>query len=155
MDVPGVAMLIAGVGSMAFGVVQTEALGWRSPAVLITLVAGATVLAAFVRWARRVPHPVVDLSLFDDRTYRHLNAAMLAFGAAFSMMFFGFFFFTMQVWHYPLPLAGLAVTPGPLLVVPVAIVSGRLAARIGHRPLLVGQPGLRRGRTLVLPARRP
>jgi MFS family permease len=52
-------------------------------------------------------------------------------------MFFGFFFFTMQVWHYSLPMAGLAVTPGPLLVVPVAVLSGRLAARLGHRPLLV------------------
>ncbi|HEX9921655.1 MAG TPA: MFS transporter, partial [Anaerolineae bacterium] len=35
------------------------------------------------------------------------------------------------------PQAGLAVTPGPLLVVPIAAVAGRIAARGGHRPLLV------------------
>ena len=34
--------------------------------------------------------------------------------------------------------AGLAITPGPLLVVVTAIVSGRIAGRIGHRPFLVG-----------------
>ena len=44
----------------------------------------------------------------------------------------------MGVWHYSPPKAGLAVTPGPLLVMPTAIVTGRLAARMGHRPFLVG-----------------
>jgi MFS family permease len=71
------------------------------------------------------------------RTYRYVNLATLTFGIAFAMMFFGLFFSLMQVWHYSLPKAGLAVTPGPLLVAPVAVLAGRSAARIGHRPLLV------------------
>ena len=54
------------------------------------------------------------------------------------MMFLGFFFFLIGVWHYTLPQAGLAVTPGPLLVMPTAIVTGRLASRLGHRRFLVG-----------------
>jgi EmrB/QacA subfamily drug resistance transporter len=137
LDVPGIALLIAGVGALAFGIVETEALGWRSPVVVGSIAAGAATLLAFIAWARHAAHPAVDLTLFDDRSYRYVNAATLAFGAAFAMMFFGFFFFTMQIWHYTLPLAGLAVTPGPLLVVPVAALSGRLAARVGHRPLLV------------------
>lgn len=42
-----------------------------------------------------------------------------------------------SIWHYSLPLAGLAITPGPPLVIPVATLSGRIASRHGHRPLLV------------------
>jgi MFS family permease len=80
---------------------------------------------------------LVDLSLFQNRTYRFVNLATLAFGTAFSMMFLTFFFM-MDVWHYSLPQAGLAVTPGPLLVMPTAILTGRLATRLGHRPFLVG-----------------
>ena len=53
-----------------------------------------------------------------------MNLATLAFGIAFSIMFFGFFFYMTDVWHYTLPQAGLAITPGPLLVIPVAILSG-------------------------------
>jgi len=53
------------------------------------------------------------------------------------MMFFAFFFYMNSIWHYSLPLAGVAMAPGPLLVVPVAALSGRLASRYGHRPLLV------------------
>jgi len=59
------------------------------------------------------------------------------FSVTFTAMFFGFFFFMTRVWGYALPKAGLAVTPGPLMVIPVAIIAGRRAARIGHRPLLV------------------
>ena len=55
----------------------------------------------------------------------------LVFGIAFSMMFLGFFFFMIGVWHYSLPQAGMAVTPGPLLVMPTAIITGRLATRFG------------------------
>jgi EmrB/QacA subfamily drug resistance transporter len=137
LDGAGLALLIAGVGALAYGIVQADVLGWRSRGVLGALAGGLALLAVFVAWARHRPNPAVDLSLFADRTYRYVNLATLAFGIAFSMVFFAMFFFLMQVWHYTLPQAGLAVSPGPLLVVPVAMVSGRIAARVGHRPLLV------------------
>ncbi len=137
LDGVGITLIITGVGALAYGIVQGDALGWRSGVVHMALVAGPLLLAAFVAWARHVSNPAVDLSLFADRTYRYVNLATLVFGIAFSMMFFAMFFFLMQVWHYTLPQAGLAVSPGPALVVPVAMLSGRLAARFGHRPLLV------------------
>jgi len=137
VDGTGIALLIAGVGALAFGIVQADALGWRSPVVLGFGSTGLALLLVFVAWARRAQHPAVDLSLFAERTYRNVNLATLSFGIAFAMMFFGFFFFLMQTWQYSLPRAGLAVSPGPMLVVPVAMVAGRIAARVGHRPLLV------------------
>ncbi len=53
------------------------------------------------------------------------------------MMFISSFPFLMSVWGYSQGLPGWAVTPGPLMVIPVAIVAGRLAGRIGHRPMLL------------------
>ncbi len=138
LDGVGIALLIASVGALAFGIVEADARGWGSPVVWGALIAGLALLGVFVGWARRTPHPAVDLSLFADPTYRFVNLATLSFGIAFTMMFFAMFFFLMKVWHYSLPQAGLAVSPGPLLVVPVAMVAGRIAARVGHRPLLVG-----------------
>jgi MFS family permease len=52
-------------------------------------------------------------------------------------MFFTFVFFLTLRWHYSLLQAGLAITPGPLMVIPVAIAAGRIADRRGHRGLLV------------------
>lgn len=137
LDGAGIGLLMPSVGAVAFGIVQIESLGWRSPVVLGAVIGGVALLGVFVARARRDEHPAVDLTLFDDTTYRFVNLATFVFGVAFALMFFGYFFFLMQVWHYSLPQAGLAVAPGPLLVVPVAMVAGRWAARIGHRPLLV------------------
>jgi MFS family permease len=53
------------------------------------------------------------------------------------MMFLSSFLFLLGAWGYSQGLTGLAVTPGPLVVIAVAIASGRLVARVGHRAVLV------------------
>lgn len=136
-DLVGMGLLIVGIGALALSIVHAESPGWSRHELLATAGIGLAGLFGFVAWARVATAPLVDLGLFRNATYRYVNLATLSFGTAFSMMFFAFFFYMNSIWHYPLPLAGLAMAPGPLLVVPVAALSGRLASRHGHRPLLV------------------
>jgi len=138
VDGVGMGLLIVGVGALALSIVQSESPHWSRSELLVVAATGTIALIGFVLWARVATAPLVDLRLFKHRTYTFVNLATLAFGTAFSMMFFAFFFYMTEVWHYTLPQAGLAITPGPLLVIPFAILSGRLAARLGHRPFLVG-----------------
>ena len=138
VDLVGITLLIVAVGAIALSIVQWSSPAWTGTERVAAAFTGAIAFAAFVAWARVAKAPLVHLSLFRNKTYSYVNVATFAFGIAFSMMFFAFFFYMRGIWHYSLPLAGLAITPGPLLVMPVAIASGRLAARFGHRPLLVG-----------------
>ena len=138
VDVIGLLLLMFAVGAIALAIVESGESRWPTQQIVLVGMGGLMAVACFVFWARIRPHALIDLSLFQHRTYRFVNAATLVFGTAFSMMFLGFFFFMIGVWHYTLPQAGLAVTPGPLLVMPTAIVTGRLASRLGHRRFLVG-----------------
>lgn len=138
VDVVGMALLMLAVGAITLAIVEFDAPNWGRTELAVMGVTGVMAAAVFVAWARRIQHPLVDLALFEHRTYRYVNLATLSFGTAFSMMFLTFFFYVMNIWHYSLPQAGLAVTPGPLLVMPTAIVAGRLASRLGHRRFLVG-----------------
>jgi EmrB/QacA subfamily drug resistance transporter len=138
IDIVGMALLIVGVGAVALAIVEADSPAWTGVDIALTASTGMLALATFIVWARRVRDPLVDLSLFRHPTYRAANAATLSFGIAFAMMFFGFFFYMGQVWHFNTALAGLAIAPGPLMVIPVAMVTGRLAGRYGHRPFLVG-----------------
>ncbi|MFB9995011.1 hypothetical protein ACFFLM_23975 [Deinococcus oregonensis] len=104
------------VGAVALGLVRSEVLGWTSAVVLGSLIGGLLALLVFVWWARRVTAPAIDLTLFDNVTYRFVNLATLTFGMAFSMMFFSYFLFVSAIWHLPLAVAGIAILPGPLLV---------------------------------------
>jgi EmrB/QacA subfamily drug resistance transporter len=138
VDGVGMLLLIVGVGALALAIVQSGSPHWTRGELLAATATGVIALVVFVAWARTAPAPLVDLKLFRNRTYTFVNLATLSFGIAFAMMFFAFFFYMTEVWHYSLPRAGLAITPGPLLVIPFAIVTGRLASRLGHRPFLVG-----------------
>lgn len=138
LDLVGMGLLIVGIGALALSIVQAESATWSRHELMGTAGIGLMSLIGFIAWTRFTTAPLVDLGLFRNATYSYVNLATLSFGIAFSMMFFAFFFYMNAIWHYPLPLAGLAMAPGPLLVVPVAALSGRLAGRHGHRPLLVG-----------------
>jgi len=138
VDVVGMALLIVAVGAIALAIVELESPAWTRTELAAAAGTGVIAFAGFIAWAKNVREPLVDLSLFSNRTYSAVNAATLSFGIAFAMMFFAFFFYTGNVWHYSQAQAGLAIVPGPLMVIPVAIVTGRLAGRYGHRPFLIG-----------------
>lgn len=138
VDVVGLLLLVVAVGAVALAIVESGEPGWTREQIAALAVGGLLASLAFVVWARVHADALIDLSLFQHRTYRFVNAATLVFGVAFAMMFLGFFFFMLGVWQFTLPQAGLAVTPGPLMVMPTAILTGRLAARLGHRRFLVG-----------------
>ena len=67
------------------------------------------------------PEPVLELSLFRSRSFSVANAATLVYAMGFFAMLLGNILFLTSVWHYSILKAGLAVTPGPLVV---ALVSG-------------------------------
>jgi MFS family permease len=84
-----------------------------------------------------VPHPAVDLRLFAKPSFRWANIATAAFTIGFTAMFFALIQFLTGVWDYGIVRAGLAMMPGPIVVIVLAPLLGRLAARIGQRALLI------------------
>lgn len=135
-DFVGVLLLIAAVGLVTLGIVASEAWGWLDPHTTGFSLAGVVLLLLFVRRSLRVPSPAFDLTLFADRNYRFANLATLLFAIAFFSMFLGNVLFLTQIWQYSTLKAGLAILPAPLIVIPVAVLSGRVASRYGHRILV-------------------
>jgi MFS family permease len=133
----GVLLLAGSLTLVALGIVQGNQWHWLSARTLGAIALGLVVLAAFVRRTLRVATPALDLTLFADRSFRWANVATAVFTIGFTAMFFASIQFTTQVWHYSILRAGLAMIPGPLVVVLLAPRMGRLAAAYGQRALLV------------------
>lgn len=136
-DPYGVLLLAGSLTLVALGVVQSEQWGWGSVRTIGAIVVGLVILAGFARRSLRVPAPALDLRLFRDRSFRWANIATAAFMVGFTAMFFASIQFMIQVWGYGIVRAGLAMVPGPVVVVLLAPQMGRLAARFGQRALLV------------------
>jgi len=111
--------------------------GWSSVTVIGTLAVSVLLSAAFLYRCAHHDEPVLDLSLFRARTFSVANVATLFYSMGFFAMLLGNILFLTSVWHYKIIWAGLAVTPGPLVVAAVAGPAGRFAARAGFRTILL------------------
>ena len=82
--------------------------------------------------SRRHHSPVIELGLLRSRTFSGTFVASILYYAAFGAFVLNSVEFLTGVWHYSAVRAGLAIGPGPLMVLPFArLVAPRLAARIG------------------------
>ncbi|MGO9973038.1 MAG: hypothetical protein ACLP01_09560, partial [Solirubrobacteraceae bacterium] len=116
---------------------QGPSWGWTSPAVLGSLGAASLLAAAFLVRSSHHAEPVLDLGLFRSRSFSVANLATLLYAMGFFAMLLGNILFLTSVWGYSILVAGLAVTPGPLVVAVVSGPAGKLAGRIGFRPVLL------------------
>lgn len=136
-DYAGVVLATASVAAVVLAISEGPEWGWSDARVWLALAIGTAVGVAFVQRSRRHASPVLDLSLFGDRTFSTANAATLVYALAFFPMLLGNILFLTGVWEYSIMRAGLAVTPGPVVVAIVAGPAGKLAARAGFRWILL------------------
>jgi EmrB/QacA subfamily drug resistance transporter len=131
-DLLGVFALTAGIGLLALGLVESNDWGWGSVGVVVSLVAAVVLLAGFVARSLAHPAPVVELSVLRARGFAPAVLALFAFTVAFAAMLLSVVTFLAAAHGWSALRIGLAVTPGPLMVPPVAmLLSGRLVARFG------------------------
>jgi EmrB/QacA subfamily drug resistance transporter len=138
LDLVGLVLAAAGLFALTWAPVRAPSIGWADPQTVGALVAGAVLLAGFVRWESRAQAPMIPLGYFRHRGFATANA--VAFLLAFSLI--GSLFMVAQMFqvglgHDPLG-AGLRMLVWngmPLLVAPLA---GTLSDRFGNRPFMLG-----------------
>ena len=131
-DLIGAGLLAAAVGLLAFALVEAPGWGWGSASFIGLLAASLACGTAMVYRSRRHHAPVIELELLRSRTFSGAFAASILYYAGFGAFVLSTVEFLTGVWHYSAVLAGLAIAPGPLMVLPFArIAAPRLAARLG------------------------
>ena len=136
LDLPGVALVSAGVVSVVWALVRAGDRGWDSAEIAVTLAAGAVLLCAFLVWESRAAAPMLPLRLLRIPAFAAGNAtAFLMTGAIFTAGFLVTQYFQLGLGYSPLA-TGVRLLPWlatPMLVSPVA---GALSDRIGRRPVI-------------------
>jgi len=136
-DLPGAAMLAAGLAAITLGIVEGNDWGWTAPSTLAAFVAGLALLAGVVHRSLGHPRPIVEPALFAHSSFRVGNLGTLLFSLAFFSLILGNVLFLTTIWGYSVLQAGAATLPGPLLSTVFAGPAGRLADRFGYRAVIV------------------
>ena len=139
-DPVGVLLLGCGVVLVLLPLIQEQ--DWKGAAKWLLVPVGVALLAAFVWWERRFARsgddePLVDLGLFQVRSYSFGTALGLFYFAGFTSIFFTLTLFLQNGERYSALAAGLAVTPFAVGSGVAAAIGGRFVTRAG-RPLVVG-----------------
>jgi EmrB/QacA subfamily drug resistance transporter len=137
LDLLGSGLVTSGVVAIVWALTRANEVGWSSAETVVTLAAGAALLAAFLAWEKRASEPMVPLRLFAVREFAIGNlASFLMSGAIFAAAFFATQEFQFARGYSPLA-TGLRLLPffgTPMFISPLA---GALSDRIGRRPIMI------------------
>lgn len=145
IDLPGAALLAAGLVTFLIGVSKANAWGWGSAQTLGCIVGGLAVLAAWGWFELRQPDPLVDLRTTAQLPVLMTNIAAVAIG--FGMMAQSVV--VPQLLQLPeatgyglgqsILHAGLWMAPAGLMMMVFAPISSKLMGRLGaQRTLMIG-----------------
>jgi EmrB/QacA subfamily drug resistance transporter len=142
VDIAGGVFGAAALASLIFAVIDAETAGFYSSGVISLLCVSAVSTAAFLWWESRAAHPLLDIRFL--KVPRFTTPNIVAFCAYFAT--FAIFFFTAL---YLVEVAGFngyqiaeVFLPMMVLMIVASILTGRWAAVIGIRWLLVGGCGI-------------
>src|SRR6266550_22000 len=133
IDGGGFVLSTAAMALLIFTIIEAPNHGWSSARTLGGLAFAAGLLAAFVLWERRVPAPMLDVSLFRNPRF---TAACASVTIAFFCLF-GFIFLITQYFQFfklysPLS-TGLHLLPVATSVGVASVLGTGLAVRFGTK----------------------
>ena len=137
VDVPGVVTVTVGLAALVLALVEGNAWGWGSPAILGAARArGRRAGRASSSSSAAAPSRWSTSRFFRSRSF--LGANLVAFIVTFAMlaMFFFLALYMQNVQGYSPLEAGVRFLPSTVVIIIVGPIAGRLTDRIGPRPLM-------------------
>jgi EmrB/QacA subfamily drug resistance transporter len=135
-DLPGLTLSSIGLFTLTYGFIEANTYGWASSRIIGAFLVAAAALTAFITLELRQRVPMLDLSLFRNRTFSGANTVMFFIGLAMLGTFFYVSLYMQNVRGYSPVEAGAAFLPLTLLLSLAAPLAGKLSDRLGSRALI-------------------
>jgi EmrB/QacA subfamily drug resistance transporter len=131
-DVLGAALVTAGVALLTLGLVKGDDWGWGSTQTIGVLVGSAAVIGSFALHCLHHRNPLLDRRLFARRSFTGASIVATLFSVAFGAFLLSLVLWDQNVWHWSALQTGLAIAPGPFVVLPTTLLlAERLIIRFG------------------------
>ena len=150
VDVIGAALCALGLAGPVYALIRQPRVGWGASEVVLSLVVGILLFAAFLVREGRTEHPMLPLGLFRRRNFAFGNLETLSMYGGLGAVLFFLVLFLQQVAGYDALQAGLATLPTTIVMFLLSRRAGRLADRFGPRWFMGIGPLVAAGGLLLL-----
>jgi predicted MFS family arabinose efflux permease len=140
IDLPGFVVFTAGLFFLVYGLIESSHRGWGSTVVVGSLVLAALLIASFPVIESRIKQPMFDLQLFRKPAFDGGLLAAFGMNGGLFAMFLYLTLYLQEALHYSALDTGLRIALITLVMMCVAIPSGRFSQRIPARWMM--GPGL-------------
>jgi len=136
LDLVGLVMSTATIGGLVFTIIEAPEVGWLAGRTLAGFAIVVVLLAVFVRWERRVAHPMLDVDLFRNLRFTAASGSVtISFFALFGFIFMVTQYFQFLKGYSPFS-TGVRLLPVALSVGAASIGGTKLAVRFGNKAIV-------------------
>jgi MFS family permease len=136
-DLPGALSVTLGVTLVVFALIQGPGLGWLSPGILVSAVAGLLLIGAFVIIERRSYDPLVPPRLLSNRNLITGVVIAFMFMATFGSVLYFLSIYFQEILGYDALQTGVGFLIPTAVVVAGSTTAGQMVTRFGLRRTLV------------------
>ena len=133
VDVLGAVLCALGLAGPVYALIRQPSVGWGAIDVVVALVGGVAMFAAFLVHEARTAHPMLPLALFRRRNFAFGNLETFAMYGGLGAVLFFLVLFLQQVAGYDALQAGVATLPTTIVMFLLSRRAGRMADRFGPR----------------------
>lgn len=137
IDWLGLFLLVVGLGSLVFGIIQCEQIGLNQPLAQITLAIGIIASAVLLIVENKIQNPLLDLSIFkNSHVLLSLIVCIAAGFPAYTFMFFDSLYLALMRQQSAF-LVGITLLCVPVVQVLISIFLEKLVSNFGIFNLLI------------------
>jgi EmrB/QacA subfamily drug resistance transporter len=131
LDLVGLVLVASGLVGVTYGLAEVGSSDGGLAHVIVPLVGGLLLVAAFVVHALRIARPLLDVRLYLNKAFTAASVSTFGLGAAFfgGMILLPLYFQTVR--HESAVSTGLLLAPRGLGALAASLLSGRMTDRIG------------------------
>ncbi len=133
IDIKGILAASVGLGTLVYALVEGQSLGWTSVAVIGLFAASIASFVIFIIVEAKSPAPLIELSLFRNRSFTAGNVlGLLLMFCLVGAIFLSVMYLQLVRQFTPMH-TGLLVLPMPLALMIISPLAGRLADHMSMR----------------------
>jgi EmrB/QacA subfamily drug resistance transporter len=135
-DIPGTALITAGIASLTWALIQAGERGWTDPWILAAFATAIIIVPIFIWVELHTEHPMIPMDFFRSKTFSGANIDSFMIAFALTGVAFFLTLYQQNIHGFSAVKTGLALLPMVVMMMVFSPITGTMTNKLGPRRLI-------------------